>query len=1135
VPRPRESRHGAPEAPAAYGRARSAPEDFTDTPVTRLDAPVPHVSPRRNPEPTAFRDAGPDDAGLYRESRPRSDDNRTQWPVLDDDPYGFTWAPPRETPPPYEPPSPDEQPHLDPATSFFEPGVAPGARPRTDPAAEATPNGMPRWFDPPEPAPASPDRGRYAESDEDGAATAADQFRSSAWAPGGTTGEIVTGEIVTGDIDTGDVIRAEVIVGKAFVVQPTATRPGDDIVDAELVDVVPAGSAGTTDTRTDEPRAFLTHQIESRPEPSRTDDTNDPATEPHTGRTEQEGPAGADTGRVGESASAPWTDRTVDRSGATETGPMGGRPGGTDRERDEARADAPPAAEVGSALAGPSAEPAPAEQKSPPVGGGSAAGIDAVDEKRLPAGEDGGDGASSQVDDGPGEAETVEIGSNEDGVGVGNDLREPETADPIDAVAPRSPADQGVSTEPADAPAVTTAPAVTDAAATTDAAAAAGRQEGDEQGLGWLLELSGLGATTVDPELDPVAEDELETVDSVADVEATANPAANEPVNPTPASTSPASTSPASTSPASTSPATTSPASTNPVSGAPPAEGWFAPATDPGMTVPDEVLAARSTDIDPAEPQATDDAATKPAAAPATEPTEAAAPTAPETTDPVTGSTETGATESESTESESTESESTESESTESESTEGGATESATSAPEASAGATGGTGLQRREQGDEPERRLVDPELVLATYPWRFDPETLRELVDDPEQLRSVRDRLTDKVEYAERDAVRARLLSLRAVVSRILGDLGRALDDGRAALGHAEATGELRRIAIAKARLAHVLQWRQEFAEADRLFAEADSVELPDRLRAEMHELAGRSAFDQGRHLEAMNHFDEALELRKGQDLEMVARVEVALDAVQSQVRESSWGPYPRSRDAILQRYRAPEPAYDERSGLWGYPGAVLPAFADAQPFGEGVAWIRQPRASMWELINERGELLIDASSGYLGATAFAEGLAWVTRDGAGGWFAIDQRNRLIIPGGFDDVRPFHRGVAPVRRGGWGAIDRHGRMVLPPKYRTFATMLTGGRRVDGFTDEGLAVIDAGDRLGVVDSSGQLLVAPVHAALVIHPVAFLIADRHGHWGALDRNGDPLVDVVHVRESDVTEAIDRLLADTRPVL
>ncbi len=392
---------------------------------------------------------------------------------------------------------------------------------------------------------------------------------------------------------------------------------------------------------------------------------------------------------------------------------------------------------------------------------------------------------------------------------------------------------------------------------------------------------------------------------------------------------------------------------------------------------------------------------------------------------------------------------------------------------------------QQGHYGDRAPRRLVDPEQVLASYPWRISPDTLREVIDEPEELLAVRDRLTDKLEYAERDAVRARLLSLRAVVSRVLGDLDFALADGRAALAHAETTGELRRTSIVRARLAHVLRWRGEFAEADQLFEEANSVELPDRLRAEMYELAGRSAFDQGRLLEAVNRFEQALDLRRSDDDQMVSRIELALDTVARAAREAGWGPYPRGIDEILQR--------PSRSETW--PGG---SYTQARPFSDG--------------------------------------LAWVSRDADGGWFAVDGQDRVIVPGGFDDVGPFRRGVAPVRRGaGWGAIDRHGRIVVQPKYRRFVTALVGGRRVDGFTEEGLAVVDAGDRLGVVDRGGQLVVAPVHAALVIHPVAYLIGDRAGRWGALDRNGDPLIEARHRSEAEVVHEIDRLLSDTRPVL
>jgi len=444
------------------------------------------------------------------------------------------------------------------------------------------------------------------------------------------------------------------------------------------------------------------------------------------------------------------------------------------------------------------------------------------------------------------------------------------------------------------------------------------------------------------------------------------------------------------------------------------------------------------------------------------------------------------------------------------------------------------------EVAAEPEDKTPDPEQELATIEWRFHHETLRELVDDAEVLRDIRDRLTQKLTPANDNPTRARLLSLRAVVSRILGDLSKALSDAKMALMHAEATGELRRIAIAQARLAHVLQWRGDFGDADQLFAEANSPELPDRLRATMHEHAGKSCYDQGRYIEACNHFEKALELRKVEDPELMARTELALDAVFRKVAENGWGPYPRTRDEILRVHKPPTPKFDEKKQCWGYVDpsgttGIDAAFADVQPFRDGVAWVRRPEAETWELIDESGRKLIDANAGWLGVGSFSEGLAWVSRDGHSAWVAIDKKNRIVIPGGFDDVRPFRRGVAAVRRGGWGAVDKTGRVVVPCQFAGFATALTDGRYVDGFTDEGLAIVDNGGRKGVVDKSGKMVVPPVHPALVIHPVAFLVASPSGTWGALDRQGRPLIDPEHGSRTAVIEELDRLMSDSKPVL
>ena len=158
------------------------------------------------------------------------------------------------------------------------------------------------------------------------------------------------------------------------------------------------------------------------------------------------------------------------------------------------------------------------------------------------------------------------------------------------------------------------------------------------------------------------------------------------------------------------------------------------------------------------------------------------------------------------------------------------------------------------------------------------------------------------------------------------------------------------------------------------------------------------------------------------------------------------------------------------------------------------------------------------------------------MSRDGNGRWIAIDRTNNVTISTGFDDVRPFRRGVAAVRRNGyWGAVDGVGRVIVPFAYDMFATALSDGRYIDGFSDEGLAVVQVGGRKGVVDRSGRTLVDPTFSSLVIHPVSFLMTDDDGRWGALDRKGRILIDPTHPSRVSVTMEIDRLLADARPVL
>jgi hypothetical protein len=188
------------------------------------------------------------------------------------------------------------------------------------------------------------------------------------------------------------------------------------------------------------------------------------------------------------------------------------------------------------------------------------------------------------------------------------------------------------------------------------------------------------------------------------------------------------------------------------------------------------------------------------------------------------------------------------------------------------------------------------------------------------------------------------------------------------------------------------------------------------------------------------------------------------------------------------------------------------------------------------WGLIAEDGRLLIDPRAGYLGVASFSDDAAWVSSDGQAGWFAIDKANRVVIQSAFDDVRPFRRGVAVVRQHGkWGAVEKTGRLAVQFAFDGFATGLADGRYVEGFTDEGLAIVEVAGRKGVIDRTGRVIVPLAYPTLVIHPVAFLFTDPGHHWGAIARDGSPLVSPTHASRQSVSNELEQLLADTRPML
>ena len=78
-------------------------------------------------------------------------------------------------------------------------------------------------------------------------------------------------------------------------------------------------------------------------------------------------------------------------------------------------------------------------------------------------------------------------------------------------------------------------------------------------------------------------------------------------------------------------------------------------------------------------------------------------------------------------------------------------------------------------------------------------------------------------------------------------------------------------------------------------------------------------------------------------------------------------------------------------------------------------------------------------------------------------------------------------------------------------------------------------MVERGGRKGVVDREGEMIVPAEYHAVVVTPMAFLVATFPRRWGALDRRGDELLLPAGRRAADVLDELDRLIIDNRPIL
>ncbi len=178
-----------------------------------------------------------------------------------------------------------------------------------------------------------------------------------------------------------------------------------------------------------------------------------------------------------------------------------------------------------------------------------------------------------------------------------------------------------------------------------------------------------------------------------------------------------------------------------------------------------------------------------------------------------------------------------------------------------------------------PYDAAVHPDTGFEDLRLDIDPVTLREIVPDPAQLRTIVDavqRALDATNDDQRDQ-RSHLHGQRCVLLRLLGDLDGALTAGRLSLRYSGDDPVL--ITMAGIRLAQVHQSRGEYRVADAIFAQA-LESAPDGYRSFALQQAGKSRYEQGDADTAIRYFDNAVRLLASGPPELRASARQALDA---------------------------------------------------------------------------------------------------------------------------------------------------------------------------------------------------------------------------------------------------------------
>jgi hypothetical protein len=136
-----------------------------------------------------------------------------------------------------------------------------------------------------------------------------------------------------------------------------------------------------------------------------------------------------------------------------------------------------------------------------------------------------------------------------------------------------------------------------------------------------------------------------------------------------------------------------------------------------------------------------------------------------------------------------------------------------------------------------------------------------------------------------------------------------------------------------------------------------------------------------------------------------------------------------------------------------------------------------------------------------------FSDGLLpfWITKNGTELNGYVDTDFNVAIPFQFEDARPFHNGLAPVKQGGkWGFINKQGSMVIQPQYDDFMAD-SADYRHQVFRD-GLAAVRKDGKWGYIDQTGYTAVPFVWDYADLFSEGYAVVGSGGLYGYIDATG-----------------------------